>query len=102
MCRDLRDYYKTDEGIKVGLQIAATLKRLQERSEAEVEKLSIKEEVALAFIKGQLLQGKSPSVRDVAEEVKFKSSKSGARLVNMLIFKGYVVRERTGKLRLSR
>jgi hypothetical protein len=54
--------------------------------------LTNQEEKALAFIKKKLYRKESPSVRDVATALGFRSSRSGAKIVNNLIKKGLLIR----------
>ena len=54
--------------------------------------LTEREQEALKFINEQILLKRQPSVRDVAQAVGLKSSRSGARMVDSLIAKGYLRR----------
>src|SRR5437773_1277197 len=60
--------------------------------------LSVRETKALDFIRCSLGAGTSPSVRQVCQAVGLRSSRSGLRLVNKLISKGYVCRKEDGSL----
>ncbi len=51
---------------------------------------TVQEQKALDFIKSEIVQGRSPSVRGVAKAVGFKSSRSGHRLLRRLIARGWV------------
>jgi hypothetical protein len=55
---------------------------------------------ALRFLDAEIRQGRSPSVRQVAKAVGFKSSRSGYKLLKRLITKGLVVRDRRNVLYL--
>jgi hypothetical protein len=56
---------------------------------------------ALAFLQIAVQKGKSPSIRDLSLAMGFRSSRSGFRLLHILIGKGWAIRENSGLLRLS-
>lgn len=63
--------------------------------------LTDRQEAALSFIRGRLLKGTWPSIRDIMSALGFKSPRSAAQLVNALISKGYLDRGGpNGKLRV--
>jgi LexA DNA binding domain-containing protein len=59
------------------------------------------ERKALEFVQREIDGGRSPSVRDLSREMGFLSSRSGFRLLNVLIRKGWVHRDESGRLRLG-
>src|SRR5438093_13595652 len=60
--------------------------------------LTLNEERALGYIEQQLKQNHSPSVREVAWALHFRSSRSAFRLISRLIGKGILRRRANGKL----
>jgi len=65
-------------------------------------KLSPEESKALEYIKGEIEQHRSPSVRDLSKAMGFRSSRSGFRLLKRLIERGVVCRDCDGVLQLSK
>ena len=59
------------------------------------------EQKALAFLQDKISQGRSPSIRDLCKAMGFKSSRSGFRLLNMLMAKGWLYRNSKGDLCLT-
>lgn len=57
------------------------------------------EQKALTFLQDEMSQGRSPSIRDLSKVMGFRSSRSGFRLLNLLIAKGWVHRDGKGALR---
>jgi len=90
MCKQLFDYYKTAEGKLVGEQISRIVDSMKEKDKPKPVQLTEKEQLAFAYIKGQLSHGIQPTVRGVAKAVGLKSSRSGVRIIDKLIAQGYL------------
>ncbi len=58
------------------------------------------EQKALAFLQDEISQGRSASIRDLCKAIGFRSSRSGFRLLNVLILKEWVHRDDKGALRM--
>lgn len=79
------------EGKQQLADLEALMQRIQSRREVEAIPgiaLTPNEEKALEFIRGELKEGHFPGVRKIAQAVGFKSSRSGARLLQTLRSKG--------------
>ena len=59
------------------------------------------ERKALSFLQDEMRQGRSPSIRDLCKAMGFSSSRSGFRLLNMLMAKGWLYRNSKGDLCLT-
>jgi len=62
--------------------------------------LTEKETGALQFIEKHLSVGQSPSIREIARALEYKSSRSGFRIVQQLTRNGHLKRNRDGTLTL--
>ena len=66
-------------------------------------KLNIKELKAMLFIRDSILyKEKSPTQRDIADHLDFKSPRSVSILVDSLVEKGYINKSPKGKIFLIR
>ncbi len=63
-------------------------------------RLSVEAFKALTFLREEINHGRSPSIRDLCAAMGFHSSRSGFRLLNMLITKGFVKRGENGELNM--
>lgn len=66
------------------------------------KKTTIQEMKALLYIKQQLSQGKSPTVRSISAHLGYRSPQSGSRMLDALEEKGYISRNSAGKLELKK
>lgn len=57
---------------------------------------------ALTYVRSQLIQGRSPSVRDLAAALGYKSPRSAAIVLERLMAHGVIARRPDGKLQLLR
>jgi LexA DNA binding domain len=89
----LMKYLATPEGRETHEKLQALVSRIEERQKPAPPSLSDQEERALRFIRKRLKAGRSPSVREVARALGLKSSRSGSRILNLLINKGIVKRK---------
>jgi hypothetical protein len=64
--------------------------------------LPYRDSKALDFIRQSLKQGQSPSVREVCQVLGFRSSRSGLLVINRLIQRNLIQRNKQGVLELSR
>jgi len=55
---------------------------------------------ALIFLRDEIAQGRSPSIRELSRTMGFRSSRSGYKLLKRLIVNGWAVRSSDGKRRL--
>ncbi|MEX2515183.1 MAG: transcriptional repressor LexA [Candidatus Paceibacterota bacterium] len=68
---------------------------------SNIQPLTEKEKVAFRFIRNSLVHKEAtPTVKEIAEEVGHSSPRTGARLTNSLIEKGFLERVSRNKLRL--
>ena len=80
----------TPEGQEVGERIVKAVKMMKLQTVVPTRVMTAKEALALIFIQREHALGRSYSVRRVAKAVGLKSSRSGARIVNSLITKGFM------------
>jgi SOS-response transcriptional repressor LexA len=59
------------------------------------------EQKALDFIGSEIQQGRSPSIRNLSKIIGFRSSRSGFRLLNRLIDRGFICRDQDKALHLG-
>lgn len=84
----------TPEGERQFVEFESVMQRIQARKEAEAIPdipLTPNEKKALAFIRGQLTEGRLPGVRKIAKAAGFKSSRSGLKLLRSLKDKGLIL-----------
>ena len=82
------------------LLLSPYTEKAEQRSGPE---LSDKEQQALTYIATCLeLHGRSPSVREVAKAVGYRSSRSGLKVINRLIHRGSIERIADGQLQITR
>jgi hypothetical protein len=84
-------YLNTPEGDAWLRECDAVVKRIETRSEIDAVPeipLTPVEEKALAFIRSELAEGRSPGVRKIAQVVGLKLSRSGLRILRLLKSKG--------------
>ena len=75
-------YFETPEGEEFYERFTALMLRIQEAQRNRG--ISDTESKALAFIRKELKRGHSPTVREVAKALGFRSSRSGYRIVRAL------------------
>ena len=80
----------TLEGQKAGERIVKVVNQMRAATALPIRVLTAKEARALTFIQRERALGRSCSVRSVAKAVGLRSSRSGARIVYLLITKGFV------------
>ena len=89
----LAHYLTTPEGQETHAKLKAVVSRISVRQELTPPVLSEREERALRFIQKHLKAGHSPSVREVAKELGFRSSRSGFLVIEKLLSKGFLERD---------
>ena len=85
-------YFSTPEGIEVGERLSALMEKLEAEETARFDSLSDTEKAALKFVATEIMNGREVTVRAVANAVGFKSSRSGAAVIDSLISKQFLVR----------
>ena len=78
-----------------------SLLSIQETKQPDVEQTE-QEQRAIAFIGSEMKQGKAPSIRGITKAIGLRSSRSGFRLVEQLISKGFVMRDGEGNMCLKK
>lgn len=67
------------------------------------KELKLKELEALRFVRNSIVhEGHSPSVRDVQDELEYKSPRSALLIINSLIEKGWLIRKESGNLQVRK
>ena len=83
-------YFETPEGEEFYERFTAVFQKIHHKLELPLIVLSPNETKAYYFICKELKRGHSPTVREVAKALGFRSSRSGHRVVCMLRKKGLV------------
>jgi len=92
----LATYLATPDGIAM----LEEFREINGRIKARYANLSKRETKALAFIRAEIDRGHSPSVREIAKAVGVRSSRTGHKIVQVLLLRGLVHRDDNNHLTL--
>ena len=93
---NLLEFVSSPEGSATIREITAITNRIQSR--APERTLTDSERQAYHFIRAKIAAGTQPSGRDVARDLKFKSSRTVFKIIQSLIASLWSEREQTGGL----